>query len=184
MSDRRTKDPIEALRALPRERAPARDLWPEIESRLSQRTATPRATRPGWWAGAMAASVALAFVAGVLTQGWWSRTSEPLSAGAGQEGAPAMAMQAALDASEREYQAAFREFIPVGYARPRLSPEVVEDIEGAWLTFQQEESALLAALDAHPDDAFLGQQLLALRARQIEFLNQMAGLDQASRRMS
>lgn len=51
-----------ALKKLPREVDPSRDLWPGIEARLSRR---PRAVRP-LWAYGLAASVLVAVVAGAL----------------------------------------------------------------------------------------------------------------------
>ena len=51
-----------ALKQLPREVDPSRDLWPGIEARLARR---PRAVRP-LWAYSLAASVLLAVVAGAL----------------------------------------------------------------------------------------------------------------------
>ena len=51
-----------ALRELPREVDPSRDLWPGIEARLARR---PRAVRP-LWAYSLAASVLLAVAAGAL----------------------------------------------------------------------------------------------------------------------
>ena len=51
-----------ALKQLPREVDPSRDLWPGIEARLARR---PRAVRP-LWAYSLAASVLVAVVAGAL----------------------------------------------------------------------------------------------------------------------
>jgi len=51
-----------ALKQLPREVDPSRDLWPSIEARLAPR---PRAVRP-LWAYSLAASVLLAVAAGAL----------------------------------------------------------------------------------------------------------------------
>jgi len=51
-----------ALKRLPREVEPGRDLWPGIEARLARR---PRAVRP-LWAYSLAASVLLAVAAGAL----------------------------------------------------------------------------------------------------------------------
>ncbi|MDX1461231.1 MAG: hypothetical protein R3348_09270, partial [Xanthomonadales bacterium] len=58
---------VEALRSLPREISPDKELWPGIEGRLGTRETRARASaRSGWPLQALAASVAIAFVAGLM----------------------------------------------------------------------------------------------------------------------
>jgi hypothetical protein len=86
--------------------------------------------------------------------------------------------------SAAEYQAAFREFLPVGEARSALSPVTVTTIENTWSALVQAERALQAALDENPGSRFLNQKMLELRSRQLGFLRQLAVLDHSNRRLS
>ena len=172
-----------AISGLPREFPPERDLWPGIEARLDERHEAAALTPSRRWPLALAASVVLAFSAGLLS-GRLMGPGDGVEQVSGTEFAmkptPGLMFQAALMESELEYQAAFREFIPVGYAKGRFDEAVLASIENAWSDLQQQESDLLSALKANPGNAYLGQTLLGLRARQLEFLRQMAGLDQTS----
>jgi len=47
------------------------------------------------------------------------------------------ALIAATQASEREYQAAFRQFTPIDSAHVALGPQAVQSIEGSWQELQQ-----------------------------------------------
>lgn len=170
----------EAIRALPKAIQPARDLWPGIEGRLPERSArqSPAAsTSPGWHRQALAAAVVLAFAAGILL----GRQSgqEP---GVAPVAAPNLALRVAMQATEKEYQAAFRQFIPVGTARGLLETQAIQSIEQSWQEMQQAEAALFAALEQHPDNTYLNQRLLDLRAQQLGFMQQLATLDRFSRR--
>jgi hypothetical protein len=93
-------------------------------------------------------------------------------------------LRAALTGSEAEYRAAFREFIPVGSARPNLSPQTLAVIETGWAELRQTETELTAALAMRPNDPFLNDRLLQLRARQLGFLQRLATLDLNNRRMT
>ena len=129
-----------ALGELPDGRSPRRDLWPGIAARLdAQPAAAP--SRPAWRMPALAASLAIAFMAGVLLG---QRTDV---------GAP---------------QDTFVAGAPAG-------PGLISSL-------QQAETALLGALAEHPDNPYLGEKLLSLRAQQLEFLKQLHMLDQNSRR--
>ncbi len=87
-----------------------------------------------------------------------------------------------LAGSEAEYQAAFREFIGVGQARPALSQQTIDQIATGWTDLRTVEFALMRALAADPDNRFLNDRMLELRARQLAFLRQLASLDQSNRR--
>jgi hypothetical protein len=171
---------VEAIRDLPGAMEPRRDLWPGIAARLGRRSgASSRSpARSGWRWQALAASIAVAFAAGVLFDRQLGREAPS----AGQQPGPDIAMVAALRASEREYHAAFRQFISVGEARPMLEPQAVQNIENSWFDMQQAESVLLAALREYPANTFLKERLLELRAQQLGFMQQLAMLDQFSRR--
>lgn len=171
---------VAAVRELPDSIQPRRDLWPEISGRLGQGRSygKPQGNRPAWLNQAVAASVALAFVVGLIA----GRQLGNGEIEGPQAPTVGLAMQAALLASEREYQAAFREFIPVGAARTMLESQDVANIENSWADLQQAETALTAALRDYPENPYLNQKLLDLRAQQLGFMRQLATLDQFSRR--
>lgn len=170
-----------AIGELPKAVAPRRDLWPGIDKRLTDRAEPENeaARSGGWRYQALAAAVVVAFAAGILTGRQWSvdapvPESGPLSAN--------RALMAAAQASEREYQAAFRQYIPVGSAQAVLGQQAVENIEQSWQELLQAEAALLEALEEHPENSYLNQRLLDLRSQQLAFMKQLATLDQFSRR--
>jgi hypothetical protein len=169
---------LEALHSLPRERAQARDLGPAIAARLDER-AQPQRRR--WLVPAMAAALVSAFVAGVVFERQQVDIA-PVMAEAELQQQPWLDLSAALEASEREYQAAFLAFVPVGREASLLDAQSVDDIENSWVQFRQAEASLLVALREHPGNAFLAEQLLGLRARQLDFMQKLYTLDQNSRR--
>ena len=175
------KDLVNALHGLPKSVTPRRDLWQDIERRLAPRAIQAyKVDQSSWRLQAVAALVVVMFAAGILLgrqlpgQKALSEPSAAVPAG--------MVMLAAMEASEREYQAAFREFIPVGIARSSLEIDAVENIEHSWFELQQAESSLLAALDEYPGNVYLNEKLMDLRGQQLEFMRQLAMLDQNSRR--
>jgi len=180
------KQLLSRLAGLPREIPPAHDPWDRIASRLGQETASSRdASTPVWRRSArvMQAVAALAVlgIAVVLLNG-----PQP---GQVQPGDERLALEApgipvALAGSEAEYHAAFREFIPVGDAKPELSVMTVETIETGWADLRQVELELADALARDPADPFLNKRMLELRARQLDFLRQLAALDRSNRRLT
>lgn len=178
MTHESDSDLLRRIRGLPREVEPTRDLWADIEGRLDRRDA-PRASRPRRvGAFALAASVAVAFFAGLLV----GRQEAPGAAPEAGVGYLSIALRGAVAASEREYQAAFREFPPLGPAPAVFSERAIERIENGWSEMQEVEAALLAALAEHPEDAFLNRRLLELRRQQLEFMKQLAMADMDERR--
>ena len=164
---------------LPRSIEPGRDLWPSIQAQLDERAA-PAPRRRSWALQAVAASVALAFIAGLLIGRQAPNGPAPGAIGVDELTGPAMV--AGLQAAELEFQAAWKGLAPVGLGQPALSLEAEESIQGSWQELQQAETALLTALEEHPDNPYLGQKLLDLRAQQLQFLRQLHMLDQNSRR--
>jgi hypothetical protein len=175
------KELVEAIAALPRSLPPGRDLWPQIEQRLEDHVSEGGYQAPGlrWRFPAAAAALVVAFAAGILL----GRQLQDGLPSDGQGPLPASrALIAATQASEREYQAAFRQFTPIDSAHVALGPQTVQSIEGSWQELQQAETALLSALEEYPENAYLNQRLLDLRARQLQFLKQIVTLDPFSRR--
>jgi len=171
---------VQDLGRLPRSRATRRELWPDIVTRLGEQESAPVRDRSAWRMPALAASVAIAFMAGML-MGRQTTLDDPIRV-AGKGSSTAHAMTAALAASEREYQAAFRSLTPVDVVPSIFEAGDIEAIERSWTELHEAENALLAALREHPDNQFLGEKLLDLRAQQLEFMKQLRMLDQTSRR--
>ena len=185
------KELLQQIADLPREIEPPGDGWPGIEARIQDESRAPAGRsglrRPGVWA--VAASVLVAFTVGWLGGQSWRTDPTPVNqAGhdmALQTAVPAQAAYAQmLAATEAEYQAAFREFIPVGASRGQLSQATLENIELGWADLLAAETALARALSENPADPFLVRKMIDLRAKQLLFLQQLASLDQMNRRIN
>jgi hypothetical protein len=172
---------------LPREIAPATDPWAAIAARIEQagKRHSHSGSAPVWIWRAVAATLVVALAAGLLFGPRWDGAPTPP---AGPEVATPAAgdfhLPASLAANEAEYQAAFREFIAVGRARPGLSAQTIDRIEAGWADLRETENALTAALEKSPDNDFLAARMMELRARQLGFLQQLAALDQDYRRLT
>ena len=178
---------LQRIAQLPREVPPKNDPWESIAARIGPRRPASSSGRAWAIPAAVAATVALALVAISLLEPRGKdfvapATSLALEATATASDSPLLPI--ALAASEAEYQAAFREFISVGQARPSLSPQTLETIESGWADLRAAEIALAQALSVNPDDRFLNVRMLELRARQLGFLQQLASLDQSNRRLT
>ncbi len=193
---------LERLAGLPREIQPANDVWPAISARIAGRPAGSR--RIPFAALAIAASAVLAVAVGLVLGPRWASgptAAQPavaVTAPASEAAAEPLlrtrkplwstretgATNQTLAASEAEYQAAFREFIGLGESQRNLSPATVQTIESSWAELQETERALQEALAANPDNRFLNQRMLELRARQLGFLKQLAALEQTTWRLT
>lgn len=186
---RRTVDEKELLRRienLPREIEPRNDPWPAIAARIDE-TRKRRVVRApaAWLWRAAAASVVVALAAGLLLGPRWGEV--PIDPAGNAVATPSnvdIGLPASLAANEAEYQAAFKEFIAVGRARPGLSTQTIARIEAGWADLRETESALTAALAESPESSFLVDRMMELRARQLGFLQQLAALDMDYRRLT
>jgi hypothetical protein len=184
------QDLIRRLGDLPREISPARDPWPEISARIEAGSGKSAVSSGGRsWLPMAAAAAVLVIVTGLflgpLQTG--STGSPPLDNVRGPKAGGAQAaltLRGALAASESQYQAAFREFIPVEDSLGNLPPATIESIESGWAELNNTETVLTAALEQHPDDRFLNERMIELRARQLGFLKQLVRLDRSNRRMT
>ena len=185
------QDLIRQLGDLPREIRPRRDPWQQISARIGSASRSDAALAGGRrWLPMAAAAAVLVIVTGLFLGPLRidSPKPEPVSDVAG--GPPAgtapgaLTLKGTLAASETEYQAAFREFITVDDSLGILPPATVETIEAGWAELNNTETVLAAALEAHPDNPFLNDRMLELRARQLGFLKQLARLDRNNRRMT
>ena len=90
----------------------------------------------------------------------------------------AYALIGTVKATEREYQAAFSELVPLDYSGLRLEGEEPDALRASWEALSQAETALLAALQQYPSNIYLNGKLLDLRAQQLQFVKRLALLEQ------
>ena len=178
------KQLLDRLEALPREITPGQDVWPDISARIDQRPATHAGRHNAWWFPAVAASIAVALITGVLLVPHWGvkdldSTSAELVV---QQPLRTENMSVVLKATEREYLAAFREFGSVGDFQDTLPPLTVEKLFASWADMKDTEASLSGALLDNPGNDFLIAKMLKLRSHQLDFLRQLASLDRDSRR--
>ena len=167
---------INALKGLPRNIRPQRDLWPGIDKRLGPAAGTrrPHSTASLWRAPALAAAVLLALTTGIFI----GRGMQVPPTGQLNQSAHEYAMAGTLVATEREYQAAFQELVPLDYSGIRLAGDEPDALRASWEDLQQAESSLLAALRQYPSNIYLNEKFLDLRSQQLHFIKQLALLEQ------
>lgn len=165
-----------AIGSLPRSIKPQRDLWPGIDQRLAgiDRVASTPQRTSAWRMPAMAAAVLVALTTGIfigrgLDMGPADQTAQPVQH---------YAMAGTVEAAEREYQAAFRELVPLDYSGLRLEGEEPDALRDSWEDLLQAETSLLAALRQYPSNTYLNEKLLDLRSQQLQFVKQLALLEQ------
>lgn len=177
------EDILRKIDLLPRELAPLNDPWPEISGRIGSisRDRVSTARRARLWPFAVAAMVLL-MASTMLISGRPWRTSSPYPA------LPGLARQnpgaTTSAASEAEYHAAFREFMKGDAWRESSLQPSKQVFSAGWGALRQAEVELQVALNQEPDNIFLNSHLHALRARQLELLQQISAADMAAWRNS
>jgi hypothetical protein len=166
----------QALGSLPRSIRPERDLWPGINRRLTAEAVESGPARGafGWHKVAMAAAVLLALTTGIFI----GRAMDVPSADPVAQNAMKYALIATVKATEREYQAAFSELISLDYSGLRLEGAEPDALRDTWGDLVQTETSLLAALQQYPTNTYLNEKLLDLRSQQLQFIKQLALLEQ------
>jgi len=173
-------DLIKELEALPRSIRPQRDLWPGISNRLGSvaqgygQGYGSSNTTPIWRLPALAAAVLLALTTGIFI----GRGMQVQPAGQMDRSALEYALAGTVAATEREYQAAFQELVPLDYSGIRLAGDNADALRGSWEDLQQAETSLLAALRQYPSNIYLNEKFLDLRSQQLQFIKQLALLEQ------
>ena len=167
---------INAIKALPRGIKPQRELWPGIDDRLGDSAQLGKSYLQGsfWRLPAMAAAIMLALMTGVFL----GRGLDVPSSDQASQSVMEYALAGTVMAAEREYQAAFRELVPLDYAGMNLMGDDPDVLRGSWEDLLQAETSLLAALNQYPSNIYLQEKLLDLRARQLRFIKQLAMLEQ------
>lgn len=180
----------DAIESLPRGIKPQRDLWPGIYARLEtvEKSSKTHYKAPFWRTPAMAAAVLLALTGGIFIGRGMDGPGQlldrlPVSPSTTPADPTAQSMLefaliGTIEATEREYQAAFRELIPLDYSGLRLEGEKPGALRGSWQDLQQTETSLLAALREHPANIYLNGKLLDLRSQQLQFVKKLAMLEQ------
>jgi hypothetical protein len=160
--------------ALPAERMPARDLWPEIAARLEE--ARPARGRlwsvAGWGAGlAAAAGVVLALSA---TLGGPGRVGPALGASAPPSLAPvAFGTDSPLPTAERTYARAAAELMAaLDEQRDRLPPETLASLERDLRSIDAALQQVHTALAADPVNPRLNHLLASTHQKKVEVLRQ------------
>jgi hypothetical protein len=156
--DERPDERIEAaLASLPRELQPARDLWPDIESRLE-----PRGRR-GAWAWQAAAALALVAVSSLITANLVRRADTPVA----RTYAPdpqAQVTKAAFGPSyslNAEYDTARRQLATdLGQRLAGLPPSARQKLEANLAEMHRAAAEINAALARQPGDPLLEELLL------------------------
>jgi hypothetical protein len=167
---------LNAIESLPRNIKPQRDLWAGINKRLDtgSRSDFNHQVTPLWRKPAMAAAVLLALTGGIfIGRGLDIETQETAF-----QSIHEYAFLGTVRATEQEYQAAFRELVPLEYSGLQLEGAEPDALRGSWEDLLQTETSLLAALREHPSNIFLNGKLLDLRSRQLQFVKQLALLEQ------
>ena len=151
-------DPLRwQLRALRRDEAPARDLWPGIAAALTTHQPAPAPRRRPWLApAAMAASLLL--VVGVLA--WQQATLAPFAPLPRET-----LVQREADGLTRSYQAALQEFAPVSPAGS-LQPAIA--------VLDRDVALIRDALQQAPDSRLLLEQLRRTYAHRLALAQRVA----------
>jgi hypothetical protein len=168
-----------------KEEAPAKDLWPGIESRLSTQ-AKPGGISLTWSQLAIAASFLVAVSVGAT---WFvahppaaatgagraivQAENEPVGAAAGQV-LPANFADKQFDAAVTDLEQILRE------ERDRLDPRTVMVIERNLNTIDEAIKQAREALDSDPANPYLNSHLADARRRKLELLRRAASLASTS----
>ncbi|GJM44419.1 MAG: hypothetical protein DHS20C21_12610 [Gemmatimonadota bacterium] len=163
--------------ALPREIEPSRDLWPEIEARISRAEAPPAAAagHRSWRTEIIAAAAALL----VFVAGWGvAKLGSGPDPGPGEAGAGlAVPSEPAPDAADldADYVAASQQLLRTleeGDLDPELVAQIRRDIESMDAAVQ----GFQVALAERPDDPRLERQLTEEVRRRGNVLRRIAGI--------
>jgi hypothetical protein len=165
-----------AIESLPRSIKPQRDLWLGISERLDTVEKGDEASHstPWWRAPALAAAVLLALTGGIFI----GRGMDTVPGGQPGQTVMEYALLGTVAATEREYQAAFRELVPLDYSGLQLEGAEPDALRGSWEDLLQTETSLLAALREYPSNIYLNEKLMDLRSQQLHFVKQLALLEQ------
>ncbi len=170
------------IKSLPRDISPPRDVWPGIRQRLQSRgiADSPLLAKPVWRVPAIAAGLVMALTTGILIGRGTGHDSgiTPIPVTQAAPSVLEYALKTSLESTEREYQAALQELLPLGYSGQSLADDGPDSIRASWRDLQETENLLLGAIGEHPTNLFLSEKLLELKSRQLQFVKQLVMLEQ------
>ena len=163
--------------ALPDERMPARDLWPQIVVRLDGGgAARPLWSRPTSWMGLAAAAV-VTVALGTLLRHDDTRPGAETRPPVGREISTEVPNFAA---AEREYARATEELMAVIEARRgSLPPETQEALERNLKTIDEALQEIRAALEKEPRSPQLNHLLASTHRKKVDVLQRVVRLTRA-----
>lgn len=187
---------IPGIGDLPRALAPRRDPWPRIERRIASASGAEGPARRagnGWRLTAVAASLLAAVLVVMLMLSRQGpdpagRTDQLASAGTSEPrttGVPVSwpAQAGLVQGSESEYRGALVEFRSVVAGGPvDGEPASMGSLSRGWAELAAAERELMRALRDYPQNSYINERLVQLRARQVDVLRQIAAADMALRR--
>jgi hypothetical protein len=155
--------------ALPREKSPERDLWPEIRAQLGSRA------MPGTWLLGLAAAAALVLaVAGGYFLRGGSGTTVPLPAPARQ---PVSFASPTLADAEDDYARASAALLAALHERrDSLSPETIENVEKNLAVIDTALAEVREALRHDPENPELTRMLAATHRKKVDVLRRIVKL--------
>jgi anti-sigma factor RsiW len=182
--EQRLRAILAAARALPREKTPPRDLWPEIAQAIGAKKVVPlesgRLKAPRWWRPALAAAAVLAAVATVVAlRGGGSPFGEP-----GTRTATAVPVAGGhvdlLDAEQGYARAADELLAALAERRDSLSPETRASVDRNLAVIDQALKEIRDALQKEPGNAELTRMLASTHRKKVDVLRRMVKLSGAA----
>ena len=166
-AERRLRRLLAQAAALPREKAPARDLWPGIAERLES-----GAVRGSWTFLAAAAALALALAAVFLLRGGPPPASGPMPVPVAVP-----AESPALAAAEEDYARASAALLAALHdRRSSFSPETMASVEKNLEIIDQALAEVRDALRRDPDNPELTRMLAATHRKKVDVLRRVVKL--------
>jgi anti-sigma factor RsiW len=182
--ERRLRSILAAAQALPRERTPPRDLWPDIARAIGAGKVVagnfaPRRAQPWWRPALAAAAVVAAVAAAMLMRGGGAPFGGP---GTGQATAFPVAEGhvTLLDAEQGYARAADELLAALAERRDALSPETRASVERNLAVIDQALKEIRDALQKEPGNAELTRMLASTHRKKVDVLRRMVRLSGAS----
>jgi hypothetical protein len=181
--ERRLRSLLAQAAALPRELAPARDLWPEVAKRLGHRGLLAFSPRPGalraWLPGALAAAALLALALAVTLRD--RVVSVPRQASSEPSGVSrpvgTSADTTGVLGAERDYASAAAALLAaLESRREQLSPETMAAVEKDLLVIDQALADIRKALAKDPGSGALNHLLVSTHQRKVKVLQRVVKL--------
>lgn len=171
----RDQDPLLAQAAeLPKDIAPAHDLWPGVRARLDE---TPQRARSFGWPMALAAGVVAAAVSGLLTWGLMREPAPQAPQLAGDPASPAEFVPVNYGANSAigAEQLAARDALLVQFRRSleRLSPKTRETVIANLAVIQRAADEIDAALAQDPASGLLNQLLVGAYQQELQLYSKV-----------